>query len=393
MRTRTQTISIPARWSGPASSILPILILTLALAGLLAGCTAEAAPPAGQASLPPASVAKPVRQDVPRTLTVPARIEAVERVELRPQVGGYLESISFEEGEWVQRGTVLFRIDSRPYRARVAEAEASFMQARVDYIEAARQAERGERLAVRNAIPQEEAERRRAVADSSKAKIDLAQAALERARLDLEFTVVRAPISGRIGRAEVTRGNLVSPESRLAVIVATDPVYVTFDIDESTVTPELASKDEWQIGFTVPGGLAPLPAKLAFLDNEISQGTGTLRVRGELRYGGGAVTAGQYGTATLTFGVQKDAMLVRDEAIGADQGNRFVLAVGKDETLEYRKVTLGPRVGNLRVITSGIAPDDRIVVSGLFRLRPGTAVNPMEVTMTESAPATAAAKG
>lgn len=393
MRTTTQTISIPARWSGPAFLILPTLILTLALAGLLAGCTAEAAPPAGQASLPPAAVAKPVRQDVPRTIIVPAHIEAVERVELRPQVAGYLESIAFEEGELVARGAVLFRIDSRPYRARVSEAEASFTQARIDYIEAARQADRGERLAARNAIPQEEGERRRAVADSAKAKMELAQAALERARLDLEFTVVRAPIAGRIGRAEATPGNLVSPESRLAVIVATDPVYVTFDVDENTVAPELGSKDAWRIAFSLPGAPEPLQATLAFLDNEISRGTGTLRIRGELRNPRGVVTAGQYGTATLTFGTEKNAILVREEAIGADQGNRFVLALSKDQTLEYRKVTLGPRVGPLRVITSGISADDRIVVSGLFRLRPGTAVHPQEVTMTGAAPATAPAKG
>jgi multidrug efflux system membrane fusion protein len=168
----------------------------------------------------------------------------------------------------------------------------------------------------------------------------------------------------------------VSPEARLAVVVATDPVYVRFDVDENTLASQLGKgRGSWRVDFN------GMPAEVAFVENEIGGGTGTLRIRAKLNNPGGAVIPGMYGTATLTLGEEKNAVLVRDEAIGADQGQRFVLVVDEKNTLQYRAVTLGAREGDLRVVKSGISGADRIVVNGLFRLRPGMTVAPNVVAM------------
>lgn len=361
-----------------------ILILLAALAFAAVGCNSAPpqAPANASATAVPAPVARPVVQTVPLTRPYPAEVEAIERVELRPQIGGALEAVQFQEGARVSRGQVLFRIDPRPFRALLAEAEAALAQADTEARTAIREAERASRLLERRAIPEEEAERRQAAAEAGTARVAAARAAVDRARLNLGYTEVKAPISGRIGRAEVTRGNLVGPETRLAVLVATDPVYVRFDVDENTIATRAGAPGRgWRVRFTLPGSTQSFPAEIAFVENEIGRGTGTLRVRARLANPAGTVIPGMYGTATLTFGEQPDALLVREEAIGADQGQRFVLALGKDNVVQYRPVTLGARVDGLRVVTSGLNAEDRIVVNGLYRLRPGATVAPQNVFM------------
>lgn len=347
------------------------LLLTIALA--FSACSPDNAIAQQTTAKPsPATVAKPIVRTVAITQTYPAQVEAIERVELRPQVSGALDAVHFTEGANVKRGQLLFRIDPRPYAAALIEAQAALTQAQADAQATIRESERAARLVEKKAISQEDADRRLASAGVAAARIAAARAAVERARLNLSFTEVRAPISGRIGRAEMTRGNLVSPETRLAVIVATNPVYVRFDVDENTLASHLGrGAGKWRVAFN------GMPAEVAFVENEIGNGTGTLRIRAKLRNIDGSVIPGMYGNATLTLGEEKNAVLVRDEAIGADQGQRYVLVVDDKNTLQYRPVTLGAREGDLRVVKSGLTASDRIVVNGLFRLRPGMPVAPV----------------
>jgi multidrug efflux system membrane fusion protein len=352
------------------------LLITVALS--FSACSPDTvnAQEAAAAKASPATVAAPLIRNVAVTQSYPAQVEAIERVELRPQVAGYLDAVNFTEGAVVSRGQVLFRIDPRPYAAALAEAEAALTQAKADAEATVREGERAARLVEKKAISQEDADRRTASASVASARVAAARAAVERARLNLSFTEVRSPISGRIGRAEVTRGNLVSPESRLGVVVSTNPVYVRFDVDETTLASQLGkSSGNWRVDFD------GLPAEVAFVENEIGRGTGTLRVRAKLGNPNGTVIPGMYGTAKLVLGEEKNAILVREEAIGADQGQRFVLVVDAKNTLQYRPVTLGAREGDLRVVTSGLTAADKVVVNGLFRLRPGMPVMPNVVAM------------
>ncbi|HEX2061719.1 MAG TPA: efflux RND transporter periplasmic adaptor subunit [Thermoanaerobaculia bacterium] len=355
-----------------------IAVLIVILAGALSftACSTEVTNAQEAPKAPPATVATPVMRTVAITRSYPAQVEAIERVELRPRVAGSLDAVAFTEGAVVKRGQVLFRIDPRPYAAALAEARAALAQAEADAEASLREDARAARLVEKNAISREDADRRRAAASVAEARVNAARAAVERARLNLSFTEVRSPITGRIGRAEVTRGNLVSPETRLAVVVSTDPVYVRFDVDENTLAAHLGNGwTKWRVDFN------GTPAEVAFVENEIGRGTGTLRIRARLMNPNGNVIPGMFGTATLTLGQQKNALLVREEAIGADQGQRFVLVADAKNVLQYRPVTLGAREGELRVIASGLQPDDRVVVNGLFRLRPGTPVVPNVVTM------------
>ena len=354
-----------------------IVALLIIMAGTFSACSPGAArAQEGAAGPAPATVALPVVKTVAVTQSYPAQVEAIERVELRPQVAGALESVSFAEGAIVAKGQLLFRIDARPYAAALAEAEAALAQAEAEAKAALSEGSRAARLVEKKAISQEEADRRTAAAGVAQARVNAARAAVQRARLNLSFTEVRSPIAGRIGRAEVTRGNLVSPETRLAVVVGTNPVYVRFDVDENTLAQHLSTaRGKWRVDFN------GTPAEVAFVENEIGRGTGTLRVRARLANPNGAVIPGMYGTARLTLGEEQNALLVRDEAIGADQGQRFVLVADEKNTLQYRAVTLGAREGALRVVKSGLEAKDRVVVNGLFRLRPGMPVAPTVVAM------------
>ncbi|HEX6083870.1 MAG TPA: efflux RND transporter periplasmic adaptor subunit [Thermoanaerobaculia bacterium] len=358
----------------PIAALIFLLIAALSFSACSPDIAGAQEATASKAS--PATVATPVVRTVAITQTYPAQVEAIERVELRPRVTGALDAVHFTEGSVVSRGQLLFRIDPRPYAAALAEAEAALTQAKADAEATVREGERAARLVEKKAISQEDADRRIASAGVAAARVAAAQAAVERARLNLSFTEVRAPIAGRIGRAEVTRGNLVSPETRLAVVVATDPVYVRFDVDENTLAAQLgAGRGKWRVDFN------GMPAEVAFVENEIGRGTGTLRIRAKLGNPGGAVIPGMYGTATLTLGEEPNAVLVREEAIGADQGQRFVLVVDAKNTLQYRAVTLGAREGHLRVVKSGLTANERVVINGLFRLRPGMSVAPNVVAM------------
>lgn len=333
-------------------------------------------------SLPPtphANVETPDVKDVPVVYSAPGYIEAVDRVELRPRVSGYLEKILFTEGASVTQGQILFLIDHRPYLAALSRAEALLQKAKTNANRTRLDSERANHLLAQKAISQEETQRRKSEAAIALSEVAAAQAAVDSARLDLQFTEIRAPISGRIGRAQVTSGNLVNSNQPLAVIVAIDPMYIRFNIDENTFAAHGAeSRAKWEVKFDLPTGKS-VQAEMAFVDNEVNSSAGTLALRARIANPDGLYRPGQYGNVTLTLSHQRDALLISEQAISTDQGQRYVLALTDKNTLEIRPVTLGVRVGNQRVVEKGLTRDDRVVTDGLMRLRPGMTVKPQTV--------------
>ncbi len=358
-------------------------LLAAAMATALAACsTGEAGAPSATAPMP-VPVSAPDRRTVPVVLELPGHVEAVERVELRPRVSGAIEQIAFAEGAHVRKGQLLVQIDPAPYAAALAGAEAELRQAEAQARLAATEAARAERLSGREAISTEEVERRAAQSAVALARRDAARAAVRRARLDLDYTRVLAPIDGRIGRAELTTGNLVGPSDRLAVLVADQRVYVRFDVAESALSGH--ASNPWHARFTLPESPdLVFEGTLAFLENEVSTGTGTVRARIALD-GHAALVPGRYGQVQLVLGERKDALLVAETAIGADQGTRYVLVVDGEGTVLYRPVTAGARIGDQRVIERGLSPEDRVVVAGLMGVRPGMTVAPQDVSAKAAA--------
>jgi RND family efflux transporter MFP subunit len=354
--------------------------LLVALTTLIAGCTSAPATPTPPPPTP-VRVATPIVADVPVTAAYPAHIEAMERVEIRPRIAGQLEAVLFEEGAFVRRGELLALVDARPYRATLADAEAALREARAQAELARRESDRAARLLERGAVAVEEAERLAAAAEVADARVAAAQAAVEKARLDVGYAEVRAPISGRIGRAEVTAGNLVDASTRIALLVSKDPVYVRFDVDEAALAMHDARRaSTWDVTFRTTDGLSTGRGTIAFLDNELTAGTGTVRVRAVLPNADGRWIPGAYGSAEVTFGTRRGALLVDPTSIGSDQGRAFVLLADDENKVEYRPVRVGPERDGRRVVEEGLAADDRVILDGLMRVRPGTAVDPVTLT-------------
>jgi RND family efflux transporter MFP subunit len=364
-------------------------ILAAAVAGILgvaaaslSGCTTEAAPNVGAVAAPEVQVAAPVVQSVIDSRTFPAVLEAVDRVALRAQVTGYLDSIEFQEGAFVKEGDVLFRIDSRAYRARLADAEAALTVARAEAQLAQSEADRAARLKERIAISGEEVERRTARAAVTQAQVSAAEAALQKAKLDVEYATIRAPFAGRIGRSQMTRGNLVTPADELGVLVAMDHLLVRFDIDDQAFAQlKPQSSPNWSVKFAAQGSDRTITGPVSIVDSEVKAGTGTVRIHARIDNRERALLPGMLGDAELVFGNRQGALLIDDKAVGTNQGRRFVLVVGADNVIEYRPVSLGGRHGNMHEVAGGLNPTDRVVINGLMRVRPGASVTPVAAEM------------
>jgi multidrug efflux system membrane fusion protein len=383
----------------PAPLMLSTLAITLASAFtlLLAGCSgggeAQAAAPAGVPPAPPVSVAAVVTKKVLELQEFSGRIEAVESAQIRARVPGTIEAVKFKPGALVKKGDVLFVIDPRSYQAEVARLDAAVASARARAEHAAAEFERSKQLKADNAISQRDFDERSANARQLAANARADEAALAAARLNLDFSVVRAPISGRIGKAEVTEGNLVDSSVVLTSIVSIDPVYVSFDGDESTFLQVGALARKAGPGVKVHAGLAnetgfPHEGKLDFVDNRLDPVSGTARMRAVLRNPDGALAPGLFARVQVGADVGKgEALLINDTAIGTDQNRKYVYVLGAENKAEYRVVTLGPLVDGLRVARSGLKPGERIVVNGLQRVRPGAPIAPEEVPMVAAASA------
>ena len=329
------------------------------------------------------------------------RLQAVDSVEVRPRVSGLVSAVRFDEGAIVRRGDLLFQIDPRPFQAEVDRLRAELARVRATGQRADSELQRADRLRAENAISKEEHDRRAAFAQESTAQASAVEAALRAAELNLEFTQVTSPINGRVGRAIVTEGNLVSSgpgeATLLTTVVSLDPMYAYFDADEQIFLKYAA------------GGRGPRPANharstdlpirmalandegfphlghLDFLDNQVDSGTGTIRARAVFRNTDGMLTPGLFVRLRLAGTGSYEGLLIQDRAVGTDLSKKFVYVVGPKHDIQYRTVTLGPIVDGLRVVRTGLQAGEPVVVNGLQRVRPGVQVTPVVVAMDDTA--------
>ncbi|MBD8572850.1 efflux RND transporter periplasmic adaptor subunit [Pseudomonas syringae] len=338
-------------------------------------------------SAPKVTVAKVLEQPINEWDEFTGRLEAPETVEVRPRVSGQIDQVAFTDGALVKKGDLLFQIDPRPFQAEVRRLEAQLQQARAVANRSENEAQRGDRLRANNAISAELADSRSTSAQEAKAGVAAIQAQLDLARLNLSFTRVTAPITGRVSRAEITTGNIVTADvTALTSVVSTDKVYAYFDADERVFLKynELARQGQRGQATPVYLGLSneadnPHLGQMNFVDNQVNPRTGTIRGRAVFDNTDGRFTPGLYARLKLVGSATYTAVLIQDEAVGTDLGKKFVLVMDKDNKPTYRPVELGPKLEGLRIVRSGLAKDDTIVVKGLQRVRPGQPVEP-EVT-------------
>jgi RND family efflux transporter MFP subunit len=376
-----------------------LLLAAAPFAALFAsGCARYVAAQQQAAPPPQVTVAAAVSRKVTEFDEFTGRFEAVERVEVRPRVSGYISSVNFRDGDEVRKGDVLFVIDPRPYVAERDKARAQLAQARSQLALAKSERDRATKLLGQHAISQEEFDTRTAGNEQAQASVEGAQAALDSAALNLEFTRVTAPITARISRALVTSGNYVaSGVTPLTTLVSLDPIYVTFDGDEQAylrysklarASARGASQDATHnpvvVGLANESGY-PHQGTLVFIDNALDPATGTIHSRALLENHERLFTPGLFARIRLLDSAQHDAVLVNDSAIGTDQTVRYVLVVGASNKVEYRPVQLGPVIDGLRVVQSGLTAGETVVVNGLQRVRPGAQVQPHRVAMGERA--------
>jgi RND family efflux transporter MFP subunit len=363
---------------------LTLSIILAVFALTLTGCARNEAAPAPPPA-PQVSVAQVLSRDVTELDEFTGRFQAVERVEIKPRVSGYIASVNFAEGSEVKKDDVLFVIDARPYDAELKRAKAELARAAAQRALSRSERERAVKLLDQHAISREEFDTRVAGNEQADANVQAAEAAVETAQLNMTFTRVRSPISGLVSRATITTGNLVtSGETLLTTVVSLDPIYVEFEGDERIVLKYAATARKTPLPVWV--GLAdetdtPHQSKLVFLDNELNPETGTIRARSRLSNADRRFTPGLFARVKLAGGDPHSALLVNDSAVGTDQGVKYVFAVGRDNKVEYRPVKLGPIVDGLRVVREGINPSDVIVVNGLQRVRPGVTITPQRVAM------------
>jgi len=361
----------------------------------LAGCGSESGAPAQAQGAPPAlpvTVARPVVKDIVDWDVFTGRFEATNYVEVRARVNGYLDAVHFQDGALVNKGDLLFTIDPRPYRAALNEVEAQLRsgQTQVDFTRA--DFDRAQALIRNGNIAEQVVDQRRQQFLAAQASVEAARAAMEAARLNLEFTEIRAPVAGRISRKLVTEGNLITADATLlTTIVSFDPIYFYFDVDEQRFLAyqRLAQRKSVAAGAMGAGGegveifvglsdekTIDRVGRLNFVDNQIDQASGTIRARATLENDDLFLTPGLFGRIRIPASESYRAILVPDEALTADQERRLVSVVAEDGTVSSVEVRAGPLADGYRVIRSGLKGDEKIVIKGLQRARPGGKVAP-----------------
>ncbi|MBN3765660.1 efflux RND transporter periplasmic adaptor subunit [Burkholderia sp. Ac-20365] len=344
---------------------------------------AAAAPPAADVDVAPV-----LAQTITDYQAYSGRIEAINNVEIRPLVSGTIVAVHFRDGAMVKKGDLLFTIDPRPYQAEVDRAAAQVASAESRNGYATADWARAQRLLTDNAIAKRDYDQAQNANREAAAAVKAAKAALEAAQINLGYTAITAPVSGRMSRAELTVGNIVSTGANaplLTTLVSTSPIYASFDVDEQTYLRFLSRDSKVTVPVSV--GLAnetgySRQGVIDSVDNRLDTSSGTIRVRARFGNEDGVLVPGLYVRARVGGGVPHQAVLVSDAAIQTDQDKKFVLLVDKDNKVQYREVKLGDQHQGLRVITGGLQAGDRIVVNGIQRVRPGDAVKPNTVQMS-----------
>ena len=372
------------RWCDPKP-----LVALLALA--LSGC-GEKPPPPAAAAPPPVTVAQPVKRTVTDWDEFTGRFEAMEEVQVRARVGGFVTSVEFRDGAFVRAGDLLYVIDSRPFEAIALQADGQLSDARAKAELAKRELDRALTLVQTNAVSESIVDQRRQTLQAAHAAEQQAEGALKAAQLNIEFSHVLAPMAGRVSRHLVSVGNLVQGSDNasgtlLTSIVSLDPIYIYFDVDEATY---LRNNKLWFEGrrpssrdtpnpvqVTLTGETKPShDGKMDFLDNRLDLSTGTLRSRAIIPNKDLSILPGQFGRVRLIGSAPYEALLLPDVAIATDQSRKIVFVVKDDNTVEAKAVTLGPLDEGLRVIRQGLKAEDRVIVDGIQRARVGAKVTP-----------------
>jgi multidrug efflux system membrane fusion protein len=375
------------------SSPLNLMVLLSALL-VAAGCSnAEADVPASPPA-PEVSVAEVIAQPLHDWEEFTGRLAERERVEVRPRVAGFIDSVHFEDGARVRRGQLLFKIDPRPFEAAVDRWSGEVERASSEHELARLNHERGKHLLADRVIAKEAADRLEADEASARGAFKASAASLREARLNREFSEVRSPIDGRVSRALIRPGNIVSGASLLTSVVSEGPLFAYFDADErayarlvaanrgrdkSAATPRVFMAVGSETGY-------PHEGRLDFVDNGVDPRTGLITLRAVFDNKDNALTPGLFARLELVLPNSQEAVLIEDRAVGTDLGKKFVLVLRSDEALEYREVTLGSSVGGLRLVKQGLRANDVIVVNGLSRVRPGMKVSPKRVPMSVDGP-------
>jgi multidrug efflux system membrane fusion protein len=358
------------------------------------GQDAAASDPAPAPSAMPVSVALVQQRETSSWDEFSGRLEAVERVEVRSRVAGAILAAHFREGALVKQGDLLVTIDPAPYSAEVERQQAAVSAAEARVTFSRSQLDRGRQLVDSRTVSVSELDQRTNAFNEAQANVQAAKAALRSAQLNLDYTEVRAPVSGRVGKLEITTGNLVAAGPGAPVLtnlVSVDPIYVSFSADEQVVARALASVPVSnglpqidRIPVEISTALSPdakVRGSLQFVDNQVEPGSGTVRMRAVFSNPDGRLMAGQFARVRLGQAKAEQAIAVSERAIGTDQDKKFVMVVDGDNKAAYREIRIGRESEGLRVVTDGLKPGERIIVNGLQRVRPGALLDPQQVAM------------
>jgi RND family efflux transporter MFP subunit len=368
----------------------PLSVLILFLVGcFVTGCKKPALPPP---QVPIVYFVPSISKEVVEWDEYIGRLESPKTVEIRPRVSGYLNKVHFQEGKEVNQGDILFTIDRRPYQAEFDRAEAEHLRASNQAELAKNEADRAKKLIATRVISEEDLDTKAKAYSAAQAAEKAAQATKDLAKLNLEFTEIHAPISGRISRALVTEGNLVSggPNSAVATLLTTvvsqDPLYLYGDADERAILKYVRLSREGKRDSArdkqIPAEMAladdigfPHKGYMDFVDNRVDPGTGTLRARGVFPNPDHRLSPGLFGRIRIPGSGKYQAVLIPDRTVGSDQTEKFVYVITAEQKVEYRPVKIGPLIEGLRVVKEGLKPDERVIAEGLLRVRPGMTVN------------------